>query len=90
MQVSAASDEAAGQNRRPDIERSVIEWLRAELEDPHIVGSDNFLDIGGHSLTFAKLNEHLGNTFGVSLDNKITYSQQLSTAVAQARPAEQG
>ncbi|MFD5483784.1 acyl carrier protein [Streptomyces hawaiiensis] len=90
MQVSTASDEAAGKNSRPDIERSVVEWLRVELDDPHIVGSDNFLDIGGHSLTFAKLNKHLGDTFGVALDIRITYSEQLSTAVAQARPAEQG
>jgi hypothetical protein len=71
-----------------DIERSVVEWLRAELDDPEIAGSDNFLDVGGHSLTFSKLNKFLGASFGIALDIQITYEHSISRAVAEMRPSE--
>lgn len=86
MQVPVASDEATRAASRTDIERSLVEWLRAELDDPEIVESDNFLDIGGHSLTFAKLNKHLGDSFGAVLDMKIAYSEPLSVAVEKMQP----
>lgn len=72
-----------------DVERSVVEWLRAQLDDPEITGADNFLDIGGHSLVFARLNKFLGESFGVVLDQRTTYSGELAAAVAAARPAVQ-
>ena len=71
-----------------NVERSVVEWLRAELDDPQITGSDNFLDIGGHSLTFSRLNIYLTESFGVTLDMKTAYEHTISRAVAEMRPAE--
>jgi len=41
------------------VEQSAVEWLRAELDDPEISGTDNFLDVGGHSLIFSRLNKFL-------------------------------
>ncbi|WP_432101467.1 hypothetical protein [Streptomyces sp. WAC 04229] len=70
-----------------DVERKVVEWLRIELEDQDIVGSDNFIDIGGHSLTFAKLNRYLAESSGSALDMKTTYAESLSVAAAQVQPA---
>jgi hypothetical protein len=70
------------------VERSVLTWLRAELDDPQIVGSDNFLDIGGHSLTFSRLNIFLAESFGVTLDMKTAYEHTISHAVAGMRPGE--
>lgn len=70
----------------PDVEQSVIEWLRTELDDPEITSSDNFLDVGGHSLVFSRLNKFVGDSFGFVLDQQTTYSDQLSKAVAATRP----
>jgi hypothetical protein len=68
-----------------EVEQSVVEWLRTELDDPEITGSDNFLDVGGHSLIFSRLNKFLGDSLGVVLDQKTTYSEALSAAVAAMR-----
>ncbi|TRV72014.1 hypothetical protein FKN01_30770 [Streptomyces sp. 130] len=70
-----------------EVERATIDWLRAELEDPEISAADNFLDIGGHSLAFSRLNKFLADSFTVALDMKVTYDEPLSTAVAKAQPA---
>ena len=90
MQPQVFSEETDPAPLMGDIERSVVEWLQAELDDPEIVGSDNFLDIGGHSLTFSKLNVFLSDTFRVALDMKTAYEHSISRAVAemcQAAPA---
>jgi hypothetical protein len=91
MQVPATNDEAAGAVGAvgaADIEHSVVEWLRSELEDPEITGSDNFLDIGGHSLTFSRLNKFLGDSHGAALDMKTTYEETLDVAVAKIQLTE--
>ncbi|WP_431042211.1 hypothetical protein ACQUSR_10015 [Streptomyces sp. P1-3] len=71
-----------------DVEKSALEWLRTELDDPEITGADNFLDVGGHSLTFSKLNQFLGDSFGIILDMKTTYGESLSAAVAAQQPLD--
>ncbi len=88
MQVSSASGEAPPGPGNTDIEHSVVEWLRAELDDPEITASDNFLDIGGHSLTFARLNQYLNTAFGIVLDTRTTYSEPLDVAVAKTQPSK--
>lgn len=88
MQMPGTND--AG-NRTPDpadIERSVVEWLRDELDDPEITGAENFLDVGGHSVTFSKLNQFLGDSFGAVLDMRTTYEEPLSVAVTKTQPVE--
>ncbi|WP_406395262.1 acyl carrier protein [Streptomyces sp. NBC_00882] len=70
-----------------EIEKSVVEWLRAELDDSEITADDNFLDIGGHSLTFARLNAFLADAHGAALDMKTAYDHSLATAVAASTPA---
>jgi hypothetical protein len=82
MRVSTTSGRADVEQ----VEQSAIEWLRTELDDPEISGADNFLDIGGHSLVFSRLNKFLADSFGVVLDQKTTYSDPLSAAVAAVRP----
>jgi hypothetical protein len=82
MRVSTTS----GQADLEQVEQSAIEWLRTELDDREISGSDNFLDIGGHSLVFSRLNKFLAEEFGVVLDQQMTYSDPFSAAVAAARP----
>jgi hypothetical protein len=67
------------------VQQSVVEWLRSELDDLEINESDNFLDVGGHSLIFSRLNKFLGDSFGLVLDQKTTYSDPLSVAVAACR-----
>lgn len=81
MRVST-SDQAGVEQ----IEQSVVQWLRSELDDPEISGSDNFLDVGGHSLVFSRLNKFLTESFEVALDQKTTYSDSLRVAVAAAEP----
>lgn len=71
------------------VERSIVEWLRAELDDPDITASDNFLDIGAHSLTFAKLNRFLSDSFGVALEARDTYENPLHAAVENRRSVDQ-
>ena len=82
MQADAMKSDAA------KIERSVVEWLRAELDDPEITASDNFLDVGAHSLTFAKLNRLLSDSFGVALEARETYEAPLHEAVANRRSVD--
>ncbi len=69
------------------VEISVVDWLRTELDDPEITAADNFLDIGGHSLAFARLNAYLAESFGLNLDMRVAYDKPLSIAVAGAQPA---
>lgn len=83
---SASTPVAAGD--RTAVETTVVvDWLRTELDDPDVTAADNFLDVGGHSLTFAKLNRFLRETHGILLDQKVTYAEEIGTAVAAARPA---
>jgi acyl carrier protein len=74
----------SGQEDVEQVEQSVVEWLRTELDEPEINASDNFLDVGGHSLAFSRLNKFLADSFGVVLDQRTTYSDSLSVAVAAA------
>ncbi|MGW2710623.1 phosphopantetheine-binding protein [Streptomyces sp. NPDC001356] len=85
---SSPYDDAARSLDTGDLERSTVDWLRAALEDPEITASDNFLDIGGHSLAFARLNKFLADSFAVNLDMKVAYDEPLSTAVAKAEPVK--
>ncbi len=82
MRVSTTSSQADVEQ----VEQSVVQWLRAELDDSEISRSDNFLDVGGHSLVFSRLNKFLADSFGVVLDQKLTYSDSFSVAVAAAKP----
>lgn len=86
MPSHGSQDDAARSFDAAAVEQSALEWLRTELEDPEIVGSDNFLDIGGHSLAFAKLNKYLEQTFSLNLIMKVAYSESISAAVAKAQP----
>ncbi|WP_405783780.1 phosphopantetheine-binding protein [Streptomyces sp. NBC_00859] len=86
MPSSTYDDNAAQLPETTDLEYSTVAWLREELEDAQIVASDNFLDIGGHSLAFARLNKFLSDSFGVNLDMKVAYDEPLSVAVAKAHP----
>lgn len=86
MSSSAMTEKKTHPNTPEQVEAAVVEWLRSELNDREITAAENFLDIGGHSLTFSKLNIFLGDSFGVELDPKITYAESLSTAVAGMRP----
>lgn len=87
MQTPATQAGPAAAPAAADLERAALAWLRTELADPDITGTENFLDVGGHSLTFSKLNKHLADAFGVELDMKTTYDLPLAEAVAAARPA---
>ncbi|PRW64656.1 acyl carrier protein [Actinopolyspora mortivallis] len=75
-------DSAAGEKEIVD---AIVEWLRNELEDFEVSEEDNFLDIGGHSLTFSKMNRYLGEKFGVSLDARKTYEGTLREAAIARR-----
>lgn len=70
-----------------EIESTAIAWLRESLEDPEITGCDNFLDVGGHSLTFTKLNAYLREHVGLSLDIQAMYEKTISEACADATVA---
>lgn len=86
MQIPGTNDGEIRTVAPADVERSLIEWLRGELGDPEITGSDNFLDVGGHSLTFSKLNQFLGDSFGAVLDMRTTYEEPLKVAVTKIQP----
>lgn len=70
-----------------EIEKAVVDWLRDELDDPDITAADNFLDLGGHSLTFARLNASLVDAYGVVLDLTVTYNGTLADAAVAAAAA---
>jgi hypothetical protein len=87
MQIPAANDRAGTVNPA-EVEQALLDWLRGELHDANITGSDNFLDIGGYSLMFSKLNRFLSASYGVVLDIKTTYAEPLDVAVAKMQAAE--
>jgi hypothetical protein len=89
MQPQIVSEEADPAPRVGDIVQSAIEWLRVELDDPAIVDSDNFLDIGGHSLAFSKLNKFLAENFQVVLDMGMAYEYSIRRAVTDAAPVSE-
>jgi acyl carrier protein len=70
-----------------EIEGTVVDWLRKELDDPDITAADNFLDVGGHSLIFANLNAYLVESYGVVLDLRVTYNDTLAEAAVAAAAA---
>jgi len=80
MQIPA--NHSAAEASPAEVEQAVIDWLRGQLNDTKITGSDNFLDIGGYSLLFSKLNRFLSEFYGVVLDIKITFQEPLSVAIA--------
>jgi len=87
MTSSAAKNETHRAAGRDEVEQAAIRWLREDLDDQELTADENFLDIGGHSLTFSKLNAFLGATFGLRLDQKTTYEDSLSAAVSKAETA---
>lgn len=89
ISIMTTSDVGNSQATRTDVERAVIEWLRTELDDGEIASSDNFLEVGGHSLTFLRLNRFLAAAHGVVLDQRMTYSDELGAAVAAMQSSEQ-
>ncbi|MER7583173.1 hypothetical protein [Kitasatospora sp. NPDC097691] len=83
-----AENGRAGAANPAEVEEALVDWLRGELNDARISASDNFLDVGGYSLLFSKLNRFLGATYGVALDIKTTYTEPLSVSVANMQPAD--
>lgn len=69
MEIPAEGGQASAANPA-EVEEALVNWLRGELNDRKISASDNFLDIGGYSLLFSKLNRFLNATYGVALDRK--------------------
>ena len=88
MLFSATREEGRTRSGPAGIETSAVAWLRAELDEPEITAGDNFLDVGGHSQTFSRLNKLLGESRGVTLDRRTTCEESLGSAVAKARPVE--
>lgn len=88
MQIPATNDRAAAANPA-DVAHALVDWLRDELNDPKITGSDNFLDVGGYSLMFSKLNRFLGESYGVVLDIETTYAEPLNVAVTTMQAVDE-
>jgi hypothetical protein len=89
MQISETNDHAARTASPTEVEESVVEWLRGELDDANITGSDNFLDIGGYSLMFSKLNRFLRESHGIVLDMRTTYAEPLNVAVTKTQSVDE-
>lgn len=87
MEIPAEGGQASAANPA-EVEEALVNWLRGELNDRKISASDNFLDIGGYSLLFSKLNRFLNATYGVALDIETTYTQPLGVSVMKMQPAE--
>lgn len=88
VQMPATNDHGAGAASPAEVEHALVDWLREQLNDTAITGADNFLDIGGYSLMFSKLNRFLGKSYGVVLDTKTTYAEPLSVAVTKMQAVE--
>ncbi|MGH3761339.1 hypothetical protein [Actinophytocola sp.] len=85
MQTPETNDHAADATSPTEVEESAVEWLRGELDDTNITGSDNFLDIGGYSLMFSRLNRFLRESHGIVLDMRATYAEPLNVAVTKTQ-----
>jgi aryl carrier-like protein len=62
----------------------VVAWLQEKLEDKEITGTDNFLEVGGHSMLAIELNASLVERHGTDLDLAQLFKNPIQEAVAQA------
>jgi hypothetical protein len=88
MQIPATDDHRADTASPAEVEQALLDWLRGELNDTNITADDNFLDIGGYSLMFSKLNRFLSDSYRVTLDMKTTYKEPLHVAVTNMQPVK--
>ncbi|MFF4139611.1 acyl carrier protein [Streptomyces mirabilis] len=61
------------------VERMVVEWAAEILEEP-ASAQDNFLDLGGHSMLAADLNQRVLDTFGAELDLQLLFEKSIGEA----------
>ncbi|WP_405947609.1 phosphopantetheine-binding protein [Streptomyces prunicolor] len=61
------------------VERMVVEWAAQILEEP-ASAQDNFLDLGGHSMLAAELNQRVFDTFGAELDLQLLFEKSIGEA----------
>ncbi|WP_405783763.1 phosphopantetheine-binding protein [Streptomyces sp. NBC_00859] len=61
------------------VERMVVEWAAEILEEP-ASAQDNFLDLGGHSMLAAELNQRVKDTFGAELDLQLLFEETIGKA----------
>jgi acyl carrier protein len=77
---------------RHEVAEALCEQAASLLAEPDIAVSDNFLDVGGHSLMALDLSKEMEQRFGVPLDIRVlfeesfeTVAQDIATRVAATR-----
>lgn len=63
---------------------SFLLWLGDILEQP-VKSTDNFLDIGGHSMIAISLNERIKKEFGLTLSMERLYNATLEEVFSNAK-----
>ena len=61
-----------------------LSWL-GEILEQQILASDNFLDVGGHSMIAISLNERVKKEFGLTLSMERLYNATLEDVFSTAQ-----
>ncbi len=81
---SAAPAAATGVPPANDAEAKVLEAMRAVLNQPALGVTDNFFDMGGHSLAAARLATRLRKAFDATLPIRTIFESPTARALAAA------
>jgi hypothetical protein len=60
-----------------------VAWAREILDEPEVLGSDNFFDLGGHSMLAVELSARAEARFGQAYDFQVLFDESLSSAAAE-------
>lgn len=61
-----------------------LSWL-SEILEQQVLASDNFLDVGGHSMIAISLNERVKKEFGLTLSMEKLYNVTLEDVFSTAK-----
>ncbi|MEU6687696.1 phosphopantetheine-binding protein [Streptomyces sp. NPDC046832] len=69
------------QNPNAEVEQLILDWS-SELLEEQVNGTDNFLDMGGHSVLALDLIARIKERFGVDVDLQLLFEHTFSEVAA--------
>ncbi|MGV9314516.1 phosphopantetheine-binding protein [Streptomyces sp. NPDC003691] len=66
-----------------ELQKLLVDWVGEFLEAPDASLTDNFLDLGGHSLIAMNINARVQQHFGHELDVQTLFEESIGEAVTE-------
>jgi Phosphopantetheine attachment site len=65
-----------------EITTRTVSWVADILDEPQAKASDNFLDLGGHSMLALQLSRRAEENFGLGYDMRVLFEESLAATAA--------